>query len=218
MDGRTLPIIQQLAYDFPGTDFDYTDTHLVVNGRKVRTFLTAGEIAPHDPAKPNSRSYYQLFCNIVYNQFHIEPTRGSYADILIIDEEEGRKAAIEKWFAEKRIAFLENDGEITAVKYEIEGDTAPLQQISYEEAVEVEPLGETNTASGESSGAGREEREPKRTAEEQAAWERKMAALTEEGERIKHEMQIERRERSLPDETVKKKRRSLRKRSTRGET
>ena len=207
MESRMLPIIRQLINDFPDTDFDYSGIHLIVNGKKIRTFLTAEELAPHDPVKPNSRSYYQLFCNIVFNHFHIEPRSGSFADRLIIDEEEGRKAAIAKWFAEKRIAFLENDGEITALKYEVEGDTAPLQQLSYEEAAALEPLKEQESGKPCSGGTEQDENKPLRTPREQAEWERKITALKEEGEKIKSEMVREQQERDSEKKSGKKQKR-----------
>ena len=207
MKSATLPIVRQLAYDFPGNYFDYTGTYLIVNGNRIQTFLTAGEIAGHDPVKPNSRTYYQLFCNIVYNHFHIEPRDGSFADMLIIDEEESRKAAISKWFAEKRIAFLDNDGEVTALKYEVEGDTGPLQQISYEEAVEVEPLRDQDAVVSGNAADQDEKKGPQRTPEEQEEWERHIASLKAEGEKIKDEMNKEQQK----EENSKKKRKLFRK-------
>ncbi len=197
MKGRDLPIIKQLQYDFPKTTFNYTDNHLVVNGIRVRTFLTPEEIARHEPVKAGSRSYYQLFCNIVYNQFHIAPRSGSYAELLIIDKEEERKAAIAKWFSEKRLAFIENGSEVTAVRFEIEGDTTPLGQIQYDIADEVEPI-DPDESVEELEGM---DDYPKRTPEEQLIWEREIQLLQREGEIIKKEMK-----RKKPEEKRVKKR------------
>lgn len=177
-----LPILRQLQFDFPGTEFDYIGTYLIVNGRRIHTFLSPDELALHDPVKPGSRSYYQLFCNIVYNRLHIKPEPGSYADLLIIDEEEARKAAIAGWFEEKRIAFLEEDGEVTAVSYELEEDPVPKKHIEYEEASDLEPL------YNEGKEKAREPEKPKRSNEEQKRWESEIKKLEEEGERIKAEM------------------------------
>lgn len=189
MTGKDLPIIRQLAHDFPGASFDYTDNHLIVNGEKIRTFLSPEEIADQQPVKQGSRSYYQLFCNIVYNHFHVSPEPGTYADLLIIDEEEERKGAIRKWFAEKRLAFLEDDGDVAAIEYEIEGDRQPVRQIVYDVADEVEPV-EKDEAVEELEGI--EESVPSRTPEEQAKWEKEMKRLKTEGEAIKKDMNRDR--------------------------
>ena len=166
-------ILEQLHYDFPGNRFDYQDTYLVVNGQKLWTIMPSEEIAALDPLKANSRAYYQLFCNMIYNRFHLRPRPGSYADRLIIDEEESRKSAIAGWLEEHRIGMVEGDRDIMAVEYEIDGDPLSLKRIEYDADSDDAPP-----------------RRPwDRTPEEQAAWEAEMRRLAMEGEEIKAEFQ-----------------------------
>ena len=139
-------ISEQLQHDYP----DYTiyldaDNRMVVaDDHKMSLLNSPAALQTMNIFSRSGRSFYQAITQLLCSNYNIIPKAGSYADTLIIRQEDLDKYKVQKLAKEWGIGFLETGIDVLAVEVEdgVERDLLLESNVPYVEPEDEELLSE----------------------------------------------------------------------------
>lgn len=123
----TSTISAQLHQDYPGKNIilDAENQMLKVGGEKNILLLSTSAIERMNIFSAAGKHFYQVIVNLIYSRFGILPKKGSFADSLVITEEEIKDYRIRKIARRHNVGFLENGKDVFAIDID-DGKNFPL--------------------------------------------------------------------------------------------
>jgi hypothetical protein len=107
----------QLQNDYPDCEIslEADSRMIIVDKHKMSLMLTPSGLKSINIFSRSGRTFYQTLVQLIFTNYGILPSEGSYADTLIIRQEDLNKFKIQKLAREWGIGFIENGGDIVAV-------------------------------------------------------------------------------------------------------